>query len=70
MARVSKTPHHLTRLIRGYGITAPKLADILNCSPPTARKKLSQPELLTVGDLERISRKGGIPMEEIRVAIE
>lgn len=38
-------------------------------SPPTGRKRLEQPETLTLGDLDRLSRKGHIPMEELREAI-
>lgn len=59
----------LGRLLKGYDLNAPKLAGILDCSTPTARRRLKEPELLTLGDLVRISQRGHIPMEEIREAI-
>lgn len=57
------------RLLKGYGMTAAKLAEILQCSQPTARQRLAEPERLTLGDLDRINRAGHIPLEELREAI-
>ena len=59
----------MTRLLRGYGLNGPKLAQILGVTPPTGNKRLEQPVTLTIGDLDRINRLGHIPMEEIREAI-
>lgn len=64
-------PRHerMTRLLRGYGFNAPKLAEVLNVSAPTARQRLEDPSRITLGDLDRINRFGHVPMEEIREAI-
>ena len=59
----------MRRLLVGYELSASKLAVILNVSEPTARKRLDRPELLTLSDLNKISRFGHIPIEEIRSAI-
>ena len=59
----------VARLIRGYGLTASKLAKILGVSEVTARKRLVSPELLSLKDIDRISRYGHIPMEELRESI-
>lgn len=56
----------MQRLLRGYGITGASLASALGIAPSTARKKLNAPELLTLGDLAKISRRFGIPAESIR----
>lgn len=60
----------MTRLLRGYGLTAPKLAEVLNVTTPTARIRLENPSRLTLGDLDRINRLGHVPIDEIRGAIE
>lgn len=57
------------RLCKSYDINAPKLAAILGCSRPTAKKKLDDPTCLTIGDLDKINRRGGIAWEEIRESI-
>lgn len=63
-------PHvRMTRLLKGYGLTPPKLAEILGVSPPTARRRLENPAQLTVEDLVRINRFGHVPLDEIREAI-
>ena len=63
-------PHDkMRRLLIGYGLNAVRLAAVLKVSEPTARKRLDRPELLTLSDLDRISRFGHIPIEEIRSAI-
>lgn len=62
-------PHPLTILLRGHGLTSAKLCEILECSRPTAIRKINTPERLTVEDLVAISKKGGIPISVIREAI-
>ena len=59
----------MTILLRGRFRDGSGLARILGVSVPTGIKKLKQPELLTLGDLDKINRFGHIPIEEIRAAI-
>ena len=59
----------LTRLLRGYGFDGPSLGKVLGCSHPTAKKKIDNPELLTLAELKKINQAGHIPAEEIREAI-
>ena len=54
------------KLLNAYEITASRLTGILECSLPTARKKLNDPGELTTDDWMRISKRGHIPVEEIR----
>ena len=56
--------------LRGKGANGANLAKVLGCAPATARKKLAEPRLLTLGDLERASRYFGIPFAELREAIK
>ena len=58
----------MSRLLKGYGLTGPKLAEILGVSRPTAKARIDAPGKLTLDELEKISRMGHIPMEEIREA--
>jgi len=60
----------MTRLLRGYGLTATEMSRLLGCSYPTGQKRLNQPESLTLAELDRISRAAHIPIEEIREAIQ
>lgn len=61
------TPHEKSmRLLKGYGVTANKLASILIVSVPTARKKLNNPGLLSGEEWLKISRRAHIPVDEIR----
>lgn len=71
MPNIKKTrPFEKTRrLLLGYELTAPRLADVLGCSVPTARQRLEDPGSLTVAELARINRAGHIPIEEIREAL-
>lgn len=55
----------MRRLLKVYGITGIRLAKILNCSNGTAYLRLAHPEKLTIEELRLISRRGGVPMEEI-----
>ena len=57
------------RLLKGYEITAKKMASILVCSEPTARKKLNNPGLLSGDDWLKIVRRGHIPIDEVRTVI-
>ena len=59
----------MNRLLAGYKFNGPKLAKVLNVSEPTAKKRLDNPALLTLEDLDRISRFGHVPIEELRDAI-
>lgn len=59
----------VARLIRGY-MQAPKMAEAIGCTEPTARKKLDDPGRITLADLRALQRKGHIPAEEIREAIK
>lgn len=59
----------MRRLLLGYGLNGPALARVIECSDPTARKRLDDPGLLTLADIEKINRKGHISMEDIRNAI-
>lgn len=59
----------MKRLLVGYGLNAPKLAPILGVSEPTAKKRIDQPETLSLRDLDRINRLGHIPLEEIKSAL-
>ena len=56
----------MTRLLRGYEINGANLATALGCAEVTARKKLNDPTRLTLGDLEKIHYKFGVPCESIR----
>ena len=60
----------MTRLLKGYGLNGTKLAGLLGVSQPTGSRRLERPELLTLGDLDRINRFGHIPIEELREAIQ
>ena len=59
----------MTRLLKGYGYDGAALAKVLGCSAPTARKRISSPESLTLLELDRLNRYGHIPIEELREAI-
>ena len=59
----------LHRLLKAYDLNATKLSRILDCSFPTAKKKLDDPGKLTVDELMLISSKGHIAIDLIRGAI-
>lgn len=59
----------MQRLLRGYGYNAESLAPVLGVTPPTARKRLNNPQLLTLQDLAMISRRAHIPWDDIREAV-
>lgn len=66
MPRLKDSTHPLTRLLRGYEINGANLAKALGCAEETARKKIQDPNRLTVGDLTAIHIKFGVPIEDIR----
>ena len=59
----------MTRLLLSYGMNGVKLSIVIGCSPPTGKKKLDNPELLTLAELDALHRKAHIPIEELREAI-
>ena len=56
--------------LKGKGFNSIKLAEVLGCSPNTAMKKLKSPELITLGDISKIFRKGHIPLTILREEIK
>ena len=59
----------LGRLLRGYGANAASVSRVIGCAPATAKKKLTEPKNLTIGDLAALSTAYGIPFDEIRSSI-
>lgn len=59
----------IRRLLLGYELDAVALSKVLGCSYNTARARLDNPSTLTVGELDTISAKGHVPIDEIRAAI-
>lgn len=59
----------MQKLLKGYGFNGENLVPVLGYSPKTNRSRIQDPRLLTLGDLENLSRKGHIPIDEIREAI-
>ena len=59
----------MKRLLLSYGMNGVKLGLVLGCSHVSARKKLNNPWLLTLNDLDAINKFIPIPWEEIREAI-
>ena len=55
------------RLLNAYEINNTKLMAILNCSRPTAQKKITNPGNLTTDDWMNICKRGHVPIEEIRL---
>lgn len=57
-------------LINGYLANQGKhLEDIINCSYATAKRRKDAPEDITLGELCKIMRSLGIPVEDVRAAI-
>jgi len=56
----------IRELCLGKEIRSPQLAKILGCSQGTALKKLKDPRLFTLGELDALSTKGHIRWEEIQ----
>lgn len=59
----------LGRLMKGYELSGRKIAEMLGCAPATGCKKLENPGLFTLADLQKINRAAHIPADEIREAI-
>ena len=59
----------IVEVLNAKRLDGPSLAKILGCTAPTARRKLRDPELLTLGDLRKISRFAHINIDKIREAI-
>lgn len=57
------------RLLLGYGLTPTALSRVLGVSFNTAKKRLSDPKTLTLGELAVIARRAHIPVDEIRGAM-
>lgn len=68
--RGPEVAHPMTRLLRGYEVNGSNLAVALGCAEVTARKKLRDPDKLTLGDLRKIHRKFGISPNELKGVIE
>ena len=68
MPRLRDTTHPMTRLLRGYDINGANLSKAIGCAPNTARRKLKDPERLTLGDLRAIHYKFGVPLGDMREA--
>ena len=66
MPRIKDNTDPLTRLLKGYGVNGNNLSVAINSSPATARKKIYEPQRLTLGDLKAIQFKFGIPVNELR----
>ena len=70
MPRLRDAPvHPMTRLLKSYDLNGNNLASAIHSSPATARKKIAEPQYLTVGDLIAINRKWAIPLDDLRRAI-
>ena len=66
MPRLRDSTHPMERLLRGYGINGANLAHAIGCAEVTARKKLTDPMRLTLGDLSAIHSRFGVPVNELR----
>lgn len=58
----------LLRLFRAYELDGTHLGSVIGKSQPTGSARLRNPGSLTLDELRRISRAGGIPVEELRRA--
>jgi hypothetical protein len=58
------------RLLLGYELTGQSLSRATGMSESTAARRLANPGDLTLTELRRICRNGGIPAERIREAIK
>ena len=58
------------RLLLGYELTAVHLAKAAGISESTAARRLANPGDLTLTELKRICRNGGVPADRIREAIQ
>lgn len=58
------------RLLLGYELSAAHLAKAAGISESTAARRLANPGDLTLTELKRICRNGGVPADRIREAIQ
>lgn len=58
------------RLLLGYELSAVHLAKAAGISESTAARRLANPGDLTLTELRRICRNGGVPADRIREAIQ
>lgn len=65
----SPTVHPMTRLLKSYDLNGNNLSGAIHCSPATARKKISNPQFLTMGDMIAIHYKFGVPLDDLRGCI-
>lgn len=59
----------MNRLLKSYGMNGNQLGMVLGMSAHAAKRRLDNPWLLTIEDLDKINRFVPIPWEEIREAI-
>ena len=69
MPRLRNEVHPMTKLLWSYRANGNNLSEILHCSPATARKKIAQPQFLTMGDMLAIHRQFGVPLDDLRGCI-
>lgn len=60
----------MSRLIKGYASNGAQLAKVLDVSGPTGKRRLDNPEELTLADLKKISQRLHIPVDDLRAAIQ
>jgi hypothetical protein len=65
-----RTFQDMRRLLLGYELRAPLLSKAAGISESTAARRLANPGDLTLAELRRICRNGGIPADRIREAIK
>lgn len=65
-----RTFQDMRRLLLGYELRAPLLSKAAGISESTAARRLANPGDLTLTELRRICRNGGIPADRIREAIK
>jgi len=59
----------IAKVLRSYELNGSKIAPVLKISPVTARKKMRDPWLFTIKDLDALARYYGIPWAEIKEAM-
>lgn len=59
----------MQRLLMSYGLNGAQLGLVLGMSPNAARRRLTNPWLLTLEDLDKVRQFAGVPWEEIREAM-
>jgi len=69
MAKTEEAYVRLRRLLLGYELNGPRLSAILNVNPNTARRRLAMPGDFTLSELDTISKKAGVPYDEIMDAV-